>query len=1804
MQMKRKFSERFVATLVVFMMMFSNFAPLGTALVVYADDSSSDAINYSAQFVMINNTDNNEQQNQTSTVGGSESVLSIEDALSPEESNQTKEDVQEPKNEVAENNQNSVSNNKQNEVTNETANSVENGDQSPENVTNIEGNEVAIPENGNTSSNNNEGSTANAIEEDVSSNVVTNNTVENNTVENDSSINDNNNESADQVLENGLAIEITLGVKTNGYLKNAKVDIKDLANQIFKLKDNISLGNYIQSIEDGKIKLRQINAGTEVKVYIPIELKDEDSVDIKKLQEGVELNLVGTYVDEQGNEAIITKSTKPILQMSNDMNLVVGSNIEKFIPYNKDGYKEALVQIKVSLGSDVKGQLPIKDSSLEVNLPQIEGAGIRDVNVSAISTGFTNGLQNGDVVFTVENWSYENGKVTIYQSNPEKDGRYLRSVGNDEYVISYTYEDFSDLSDGKLSATVSAKANIFTSGDTKEISTSVENSYDLSQANSNIITYDVTRKTQDVSKGYLYANANAEEPTYAVKYDNAFDINISRVDLLNSVQINEGTEYFVDGQNYGYPTSTDAGENTYYDKVRLNKSNLLSIIGDNGNFELLLEDGTVLIQINKDTADDGDGYITVEFGENRIGKLIMRVNNPSGDGILNVVTTKVIDKVNYGKMELASFTGIQEDFVGTAELKEGLTTEMGTKTVSTELTETTTGATVSLSRTDLSTLVNNEDVEFNISLNNAQDTSDVYKNPVFELTFPNEIESVSIKDMNLLYGNDELDIANVETLRDSENRVVIKVTLKGAQTKYTTGGSDKGASIILKADIKTDMYTASKKGALVMKYYNEDATNYVISSDWNMITPPSAYMLNGRQGTFDTELNVVAPAGFVSAQMISNYKDDATLISVDQGRKEDTIETFADSKNAEMKMLLINNSDEEFNNVRILGRTIFDGNKSIISKEALGTNMTAPMTSKISSKVKGFSYTVYYTENGEATEDLNNSSNGWTTEPASLADVKSYLIVIDENVKPGDMLTFAYNFEIPADLNNNLDLAGTFATYYNIGDNSTGYVEPDKVVLTTGDAPVLNAEMKTDVQGDSVIKGQYIDYTIDIRNDGRSTAGKVVLKANIPEGVIYVDNGVADPNLRELSIDVGDLNEHESSTVKFRLEIPEDFSGEIDLVATVEADGLEKPITLKQDKAYSVDNSQITVNLTSTKDGYPMLPDEEMTYSLKITNDNNSNINNVTVKQIVPEGLDVVDAYVGGDESNKGNFDENSRTVIWNIASLGEAKTCTLVVKSKDLGVDEKDLVSSATVESSDLKAIYNSEENHIQYAKPKLEVKSYTTSDNRYINEGDFIEYVLEVKNVGKVADTIDIKNALPEGLTMISGTCEFDSGRSIDPFISENFSLNTYIDAGETAKIALLCHAENLQESGEKIVNTSWTVGGANVETVETPKIDNILQPAINTSVGAVASSEEYSVETASENNAQTTFAGITTVGSATANNEVVNPDASYRIIGKAFDDKNKNGQRDDDEEGMANVVAKLCDISSQEIVAQVVTNSVGEYVFDNVKPGEYYVKFEYDTTKYQLTDYKKQGVMADRNSDAIIANYKAVTDKIQITDSSVSDIDIGLVKAGIFDLSLDANINKITVQNDKETNTYEMENPKLAKIDINPKYADSSKIYVEYTVTVANRGEIAGYVKSLVDYLPDGLDLDTSINSGWYIGSDGNAYTTQLADDLIQPGETRDIKLVLTKQMTDTSTGIINNTFEIAQTYNQYAIDDIDSVPGNQAQDEDDLSKADVIIGIQTGGSMINVMIISATLITVLIALYVIKIQIDKGNKEVIV
>ena len=1491
MQKRRDLVKRLVASLIAFSLVFTNFATLGSALVVYAADDNRDSISFSAQFVMIENSEenagNSENQpeaNQEKNQEGAEFESQVEETMNEDSSVgsvDNGDEVDEISTEQAEETEIS----EEGEQTEEALSTYEEPNDESEELSTYE--EPVEEQSGEDSEEPTEEPAQNTEEQPV----------EEETAEKTSK---------GQVLENGLALEITVGVNDSGYLKNAKVDIKDLANQIFTLKEDISLGEFIQSIEDGKIKLKQINNGTEIKVYIPIELKTEEYVNIAKLQEGVEVVLTTTYVDNEGSEEILTKSVKPILGMNNDFNLVVGSEIEKFIPYTKDGVNEALVQIRVTVGADGNSELPIKDTTTRVTIPEIEGTEIKDVSVAAISTGYTNGLTNGEVVFTTENWSYSEGAVNITVDNVQKDGMYKKNVGNDEYIISYKYANVGDISEEKISSAVEVKSNVFTSEGTKEISNQIEKEYDLSQANSNIITYELTRKTGEISKGYLYANANSEgEAEYELEYDNTLDVNISRVDLVKVIEVRESDEYFTDGEGNRYT----ADGNTYYKTIRVNRENLLSIIGENGSLELLLEDGTSLIEINKDTEDEGDGYITISFGENKIGKIIIRINNPEAEGILDIVSTKAIEKTTYEKVDLTGFTSINSEYIAAAELVEGIVTEMGTKTVGTELVNTITDPTILLSRNDLSTLVKNEDVEIEIALNNATQTSDMYKNPVFELTLPKEIEEVEIKDINLLYGNDELEIGNVETLKNEAGNIVLKVTLEGTQTKYVSGESTRGTSIILKIDMKLNMYTASRNSKIEMNYYNEDATNYGLGTEWKMITEQSSYMLIGRHGIYDTELNIVAPEGLVNAQMISNYKDDASIISINQGSKQDTIGTFKEARTAEMKMIVINNSEEAMENVSILGRTMFSGNKAIATGEALGANFDAPMVSGISAQ-SGKTVKIYYSENGEATKDLEKADNGWTEEVSDFTKVKSFLIVVDGKVDVGDILVYSYNFNIPANLTNNIDLAGTFATYYK-DEASESVTEADKIVLTTGDAPVLSTEVTSDCDGTTVVPGQHIKYTVKVKNEGRSTSENVVVNQLIPEGTTYVnENGILEPDTTELRIELGKIAPGRTAEAVYEVEVQGDttVSSEISTSANVEADGLEEPIYIEPDKKI-VDAAELYLSLDQIDKGRVIGEDIELNYTLSIMNLTYQEVDNCTVVQNLPEGLEYIDAYVVGFEDNglteksisQAQYNAASRTVTWNIDTLKSTSTALkLKTKVAKLDVNSREISTLATITSPNLIRSYTSNEVKHTLARPVIEYNYKSSSDNRYLKEGETIKYILNIKNSGLVAaEKINIQNILPEGLNAVSASVT-KNGVSNNTLLGNVIDFNVNLLSNEEAQVILECSARNLDDTTqERVSANNWIISGNHIDTFKTVTVENIIQQApelTNTTVtqnDSMITIDELSNK--DENSEEEAYVNSVI---EEKNSQEKNTEATYRIIGRAFNDANKNGQRDDNE------------------------------------------------------------------------------------------------------------------------------------------------------------------------------------------------------------------------------------------------------------------------------------------------------------------
>ena len=285
----------------------------------------------------------------------------------------------------------------------------------------------------------------------------------------------------------------------------------------------------------------------------------------------------------------------------------------------------------------------------------------------------------------------------------------------------------------------------------------------------------------------------------------------------------------------------------------------------------------------------------------------------------------------------------------------------------------------------------------------------------------------------------------------------------------------------------------------------------------------------------------------------------------------------------------------------------------------------------------------------------------------------------------------------------------------------------------------------------------------------------------------------------------------------------------------------------------------------------------------------------------------------------------------------------------------------------------------------------------------------------------------------------------------------------------------------------------------------------------------------------------------------------------------------------------------LKGNTILKETTTNSNGTYTFEKVEQGEYQIAFEYDENLYKVTEYRKTGNL-EVNSNAIESEAgEAVTDIVKVVNNDVQHINIGLTKIPTFDMSLSKVVSRIIVQNSQGTQEYKYGND-YAKLDINGKYLSGTIVLVEYKITIKNEGELAGKIKKVVDYIPRDMSFSTEMNNTWVQDSNGTLYNCELKDLDIEPGETKEITLILRKKMTEDNTGIINNTAEIAEVSNSENIKDKDSTPNNKVQGEDDMSSANVLIGVKTGSEVMHITLGIVILIVLAVGIYLI-------NKEVL-
>lgn len=1629
-------------------------------------------------------------------------------------------------------------------------------------------------------------------------------------------------------------LNIALKVKKAGYLKDAVVDFSDTNFKIAKTEES----DNIQAVdaENKKISFNQINNGENVTETINIALDKKDEISEDMFDRDNTIKFTGTYVNAKGEEVAVKKDIVVHTSWTaSTAKAKLDYEITKYIPYSANNVSKLITQGKIT--SYVENSvLPIKNTNIEVNAPKINNKYPEAVTVVANSTNATNGDANGDN-FSKNNWSYDSttGKITITVNNNAVNGKIQWAKNTaDEFIVTYIYSSdvYEAVKDSVTRVTYDASSsmNFYVKSGVNKVSAHVDGYEDQTKKIGDIVEF-TSNATQSISKGYIYNNKNAaDENKKETEYVAKYTAHVSYADVIDAIVLKQDVDQFVTA-NGSEQSTTVGGVNYAYNKtLAISKQEFNKVFGENGEITILNEAGTTLATINKDT-EVKNNRIEVNLVPFKTNSITIKTSKPQAEGNVIFEITKALAKnIEYSTSQLKSFTQIKTQVTGTAKNSDiDIVSTESTKNV--DLTEPTQKASITTSNNRLSTIVKNENVEIKVTLENDSADDTMYTNPKIKITFPENIETINVKDCKV-YFDDELEIDNdsIKSYENNDGTKTLEFKLKGTQTKYNNVAA-KGATVVLTTDITLNTLTPTTNTQITAEITNGDSTVTNVSTD----------------------VKYIAPSGVVTTNSMTGYNGDEKIEVINGESQKALIPTKAEQKEVTYTMNVINNYENTLDHVVVLGRTPFKDNKDVSTSLSLGSNITMPLASGITvTGIDSSKFTVYYSENGEATTDLSNSQNGWTTSVTDYTKIKSYMIVLNEDyaMNGGDTFTFTYKATLPANLDYDQEVYENYGVFFN--NNKTSGTITDKAIatkigFTTGSIAKLDAKLTSTIgEGASVKSGEILEYELTINNTGAIDAENTKVEIKLPPELSFIPNEgdnytfkTIEPSLDDtdtpdlndkdnteingddynsllelanklmqednkyledqyasiLVLDLGKINANSTTkkTLKFTAKSYENVK--VEVKASVSYDNAEPIVTntisnIIEKVSF---NTQIVSKYTSRKEGenYSFqitLQSSQDSYSDEYGSEDNNRKNTVVTFNL-PDELEYESIQLTKLNEDTAQYDDITSTtnvkvkgkkVTVNIGEVDGERGKILTVNTKvgklSDGVYKKDVTVTSNVKAEGTET-ENIKDISVTINKPGISIaQTANIPEGTTISAGEDFVYTFTAQNLSDIyLNDVEFTDAIPKEVQFKYIEIIYEDG-TIDNEVDINGdgSINAkfYLLAGQ--KITINVHvAANSIDNDTDISNKAKFVH-EDIGEVETNTISHSIKHFEKTDVNVDPD----------DNNKET-----------------------RKVIGTVWIDTNKDGVKDANEQRVSGVKVLLLDNSTSNIAISsnneqciTTTGTDGSYMFNNVPQGKYSVIFFYDSAKYSPTTYQKSGVNDEQNSDAIdkTVNYEgkdqiaAVTEEIVLSDTNKFNIDLGIVEDAKFDLKLDKIVQAITVNNGKNT-TEHVYNSKLAKIDFESKYAKTSSMVVEYKFTITNEGGIAGYVKKLADYLPEELKFNSELNKDWYEGKDGVIYNASLANTIINPGESKEVTLILTKNMNgDDDFGLINNSAEIYETSNDYGALDVDSTPGNKATNEDDYSTANVLTSVKTGDIVIYTTLIVTIIAIVGVGIYMIK------------
>ena len=290
----------------------------------------------------------------------------------------------------------------------------------------------------------------------------------------------------------------------------------------------------------------------------------------------------------------------------------------------------------------------------------------------------------------------------------------------------------------------------------------------------------------------------------------------------------------------------------------------------------------------------------------------------------------------------------------------------------------------------------------------------------------------------------------------------------------------------------------------------------------------------------------------------------------------------------------------------------------------------------------------------------------------------------------------------------------------------------------------------------------------------------------------------------------------------------------------------------------------------------------------------------------------------------------------------------------------------------------------------------------------------------------------------------------------------------------------------------------------------------------------------------------------------------------VGDEYETEEKQFDQYDLVEQPSNATGKM---EQEEIVVQYYYNRKAEVEVNYIEKDTGYELQEKETIKgYVGDDYETE--------EKEIPYYKLVekteNDKGQMETEKITVI--YYYEKLTFNLGVDKWVANVEINGNNETGQSIESKDEIYKVEIHRKKVTTAEVEITYKIRITNTGEIEGQVGKITEILPSGFEYKQEDNTINWEQENGILTTDALEEEIIQPGENKEIEITLRWIRGEENFGQKINTVVISELNNPAGYTDI-----NQ---EDNKSSSEMLLTVATGLEQNNAIIVVVVLETILV------------------